>query len=238
MQTQRVDEQGRLFLFFTNSHREEDENIAFTVSNDLSGREASVWDAESGEIKPFNLHNGIHLGPSQSLLLCISNDSSAINYPYSKGLTTYYQTSHELNNWDVTIGEKSLYMDTLKPLPNEFGGTAIYKKLLPKGNHFDLLDLGHVEGVCEVWLNGKYVGTKWYGERVFNIKSHLHHFRRNILEVRITTTLGNSLQSMTDNPAVMKWFKGRKQQPFYPQGLLGPVILLSKEPADKSGKRF
>lgn len=238
MQTQRVDEQGRLFLFFTNSHREEDENIAFTVSNDLSGREASVWDAESGEIKPFNLHNGIHLGPSQSLLLCISNDSSAINYPYSKGLTTYYQTSHELNNWDVTIGEKSLYMDTLKPLPNEFGGTAIYKKLLPKGNHFDLLDLGHVEGVCEVWLNGKYVGTKWYGERVFNIKSHLHHFKKNILEVRITTTLGNSLQSMTDNPAVTKWFKGRKQQPFYPQGLLGPVILLSKEPADKSGKRF
>lgn len=234
MQTQRTDSLGRLFVFFTNSSRSESQHILFSASKPLQESEATLWDAESGAVTPFDLRDGaLSLAPSQSLLLCFGNDTITAEHPHSHKPVLFAQSHPDLSrDWDVTLGGKRLHMDTLEPLPNDFGGTAIYRRQLPRGNHFDLLDLGHVEGVCEVWVNGTLVGKRWYGDRLFHIKPYLHRVRKNSLEVRITTTLGNSLQSMTDNPAVMKWFTGRKQQPFYPQGLLGPATLLSKTPPE------
>lgn len=232
MQTQRTDDHGRLFVFFTNSNRSESECIRFELDQHIQEKVTSLWDAESGVIRAFDFRNGsFYLAPSQSLLLCFENDSITDKLPDFKKFVLFSQSIHDLShNWEVTLGNRHLCMDTLKPLPNDFGGTAIYRNQLPKGNNFDLLTLEHVEGICEVWVNGKPVGTKWYGDRTFNIKPYLHRIGKNSLEVRITTTLGNSLQSMTDNPAVMKWFTGRKQQPFYPQGILGPVVLQKTTP--------
>ncbi|UCD48887.1 MAG: hypothetical protein JSW27_15285 [Phycisphaerales bacterium] len=49
---------------------------------------------------------------------------------------------------------------------------------------------------------------------------------RNVLEVKVTTTLFNYCQSLTDNPTAIRWTKGKD---LVQAGLVGPVRLCRPE---------
>ncbi|MBO4402332.1 MAG: hypothetical protein J5792_01415, partial [Bacteroidales bacterium] len=88
-------------------------------------------------------------------------------------------------------------------------------------------DLGRVEGISECYLNGVKIGCHWYGNHFYTIPSTCVKEGDNLLEIRVTTTLGNYVKSLTDNEVAQYWTnRGTKNQPLQPMGLLGPVMLV------------
>jgi hypothetical protein len=67
------------------------------------------------------------------------------------------------------------------------------------------------------------LGNHWYGDHVYPVKD-ITKQGSNTLVIKLTTTLGNYMYSLTDNKDSLKWIKGKKQ-PLYSMGVLGPVEL-------------
>jgi len=104
-----------------------------------------------------------------------------------------------------------------------FGGVALYRA------EFDwtdesrtLLGLGTVHGVSSVRLNGKDLGTRWWGRHVYEANGALAR-GRNVLEVEVATTLGNRMRSLKETPVAKSW---SWWFPPIPMGLVGPVQLM------------
>jgi hypothetical protein len=108
-----------------------------------------------------------------------------------------------------------------------FGGVVTYRA------EFDwtdetrtVLGLGAVQGVSAVRLNGKDLGTRWWGRHLYDARGALVK-GRNVLEVEVTTTLGNRMRSLKANPVAQGW---AWWFPPIPMGLVGPVQLV--QPAE------
>jgi len=157
------------------------------------------------------------------------------------------QSSIDLSNdWDVELLHAHLdtvihtHFDTLfdlKDYPDyqHFAGTIVYRKTIHHNGEVsgnvsiveNILDLGLVEGVSEVFVNGQSAGVKYFGRRIYDL-SDLLQKGDNTLEIRVTTTLGNYLKTLSreENPTTWIYVNHpRRDQPLQPQGLIGPVIL-------------
>jgi hypothetical protein len=108
-----------------------------------------------------------------------------------------------------------------------FGGVAVYRADFEWTDETrTVLGLGTVHGVSSVRLNGKDLGTRWWGRHLYDATGALAK-GRNVLEVEVTTTLGNRMRSLKDNPVAKGW---AWWFPPISMGLLGPVQLM--KPAD------
>ena len=156
------------------------------------------------------------------------------------GSLSYLPANDLSSDWDIELIHARLdttihtHFDTLfdlKDYPETqlFAGTIIYRKSIPMDTlNTCVLDLGLVEGVSEVFVNGQSAGVKYYGRRQYDISDLLHE-GGNELEIRVTTTLGNYLKTFTkeDNPTVWVYVNHPKRdQPLQPMGLIGPVELI------------
>ena len=165
------------------------------------------------------------------------------------GLLRYARNDEPVDmstDWDVELIHTRLdtvihtHFDTLfdlkdHPETQHFAGTIVYRKTINSGRDVSrrvstgetVLDLGLVEGVSEVIVNGQSAGVKYYGRRIYDI-SNLLHDGDNDLEIRVTTTLGNYLKTFTkeDNPTVWIYVNHPKRnQPLQPMGMIGPVTI-------------
>jgi len=149
-------------------------------------------------------------------------------------------------DWDVELIHARLdtviytHFDTLfdlkdHPETQHFAGTIVYRKTINHDRDVarrvstveTILDLGLVEGVSEVFINGQSAGVKYYGRRIYDIGDLLHEGDNN-LEIRVTTTLGNYLKTFTkeDNPTIWVYVNHPKRdQPLQSMGMIGPVLL-------------
>ena len=87
----------------------------------------------------------------------------------------------------------------------------------------DCIDLGKVYDICELRVNGKDCGVKWYGERRYDNLGGLLHPGDNTIEIKVTTTLNNYAHTLTDN-GVIQHFVLKRNVPTTPAGLVGPVM--------------
>ena len=105
----------------------------------------------------------------------------------------------------------------------DFGGVAVYRASFDWTDETrTVLGLGTVHGVSAVRLNGKDLGTRWWGRHLYDATGALAK-GRNALEVEVTTTLGNRMHSLPDNPVAKGW---AWWFPPIPAGLVGPVQLM------------
>ena len=105
----------------------------------------------------------------------------------------------------------------------EFAGEVIYEKIINiDSNKYQYIDLGDVQGVSELTVNGMLIGTKWYGAHLYDINSVLKK-GENKLSIKLTTIVGNYLKSLSDNPVAMGW---TRHQNHYPMGMMGPVRMI------------
>lgn len=163
----------------------------------------------------------------------------------SKGNTELQRTNLskgwlvELIPYTVASGEggctmsDSFLTDTLFDLKDteayrHFAGTIVYTKSFEaqKGTAA-FLNLGTVEGVSEVIVNGQPAGVQYFGRRIYDI-SKLVVDGTNSLEIRVTTTLGNWMKTFSreENPTAWVFLSHpRRKQDLQPQGMLGPVSL-------------
>jgi hypothetical protein len=103
-----------------------------------------------------------------------------------------------------------------------FGGTVTYRAEFDRpDDSLSVLSLGEVHGTATVRLNGRELGTRWWGRPVFDAKGVLQK-GRNVLEVEVATPLGNLMRSREGDPATKRW---AWWFPPIPSGLVGPVQL-------------
>jgi hypothetical protein len=230
------DDKEEIF-FFGNAHRYNSYQTKVTFSKEITqGRYPWVWDPETGEKYRIDLINnslGLELGPAESRLIVFTHEKKGPAWNPSPVTGKNIKTLD--GTWEVELHHsrekqvKTVQMETLKDLKEtefvNFTGTVIYRKKFEPGLLNQVaLNLGQVFGVSEVTVNGKPCGVKWYGKRIYDITSYLQP-GINDLEIRVTTTMGNYMKTLTDNPTAQKFTVLKtKDQPIQSMGLVGPVM--------------
>ena len=251
MQNRYTTDDGSEMILLSNSHRYDSHTTKITFSKELTHkRQAQIWDLQTGERFTLPLENDnsytFDLGPVESVLIVFEKTNKNLKLPIWQPLHTIIGTMQPTNlsdGWEVTLCHSLLHdtitthFDTLFDLKDSekyqhFCGTIIYRKTIDlcrdAARHVStttVLDLGLVEGVSEVFVNGQSVGVQYYGRRLYDLSKTLHE-GENDLEVRVTTTMGNYLKTFSreDNPTTWIYVNyPRRDQPLQPMGLLGPV---------------
>lgn len=240
MQIRYLRDDGSELFFFQNAHRYDLHATNVTFAEGITkGRICWVWDLENGQRYRLDLENGrstcLELGPTESLMLVFDTHRKGKKWKPTPaaGLAT-----QNLNtNWEVVLQhqqESSKRTIELKELIDfkeredlvHFSGTAVYRKHVRiEDAAAYALNLGRVEGIADVYVNGKQVGVKWFGRRLFDL-SNVLKTGDNLLEIRVVTTMGNYLKTLTDNEIAQFWVnrKGREQE-IQSMGMIGPVTL-------------
>ena len=247
MQNRYTTDDGSEMLFLCNSHRYQSHQTKITFHRELTHRKHPwVWDLHTGERYPLALKEDgsydFDLGPAESVLIVFQRSQpnrrelrSAVEAPcYASGHTASVDLSAD---WNVELIHARLdtvvhtHFDTLfdlkdHPETQHFAGTIVYRKTIPMDTlNPCVLDLGLVEGVSEVFVNGQSAGVKYYGRHQYDI-SNLLHEEENDLEIRVTTTLGNYLKNLTKEENPTTWIyvnHPKRDQALQPMGMIGPV---------------
>ena len=250
MQNRYTTDDGSELILMCNSHRYHAHQTKITFSKTLTHkRQAQVWDLQTGKRYALPLDKDgsytFDLDPVESVLV-VFEKSKPIDLPVWQPLHTITGTlpaTDISDNWDVTLCHSllndtiSAHFDTLFDLKDNeayqhFCGTIIYHKTINcdiDGVHtvYTILDLGLVEGISEMFVNGQSAGIQYFGRSIYDIGEYLKD-GENDLEVRVTTTMGNYLKTLSreENPTTWIYVNHpRRDQPLQPQGLLGPVRL-------------
>jgi hypothetical protein len=238
MQTRYSAPDGSEFVFMVYSHLHNSHKTRVIFSEALTSRHhCSVWIPETGEKKRVqpDPDGGVLLdfGPADSLLFAFDReraDEQWLSVPVTgidvmmldSGWTAEFRHCHDGSVREAEIGRLTDLKDSSEFV--HFSGTVIYRNRMecsdPSGM---VMNLGKVYGTSELRINGVSCGVKWYGRRIFGIEKYLLPGMNNI-EVIVTTSMGNYMKSLTDNPIAQYWTNaGTKNQPLQPMGLTGPV---------------
>ena len=230
---------GNDVFFISNSHRYNsyEADLRFDPSV-AKGKTLYQWNPETGERQEITFP--YRMGPASSLLLVFEKKQGRA-IPEKPQQPSTAADWMQLTSWDVEMwyyggaGDQEVHFEggltDLRKVDSTFAGTARYCTNVPvKKPDRILLDLGRVEGISECYLNGEKIGKRWYGNHFYTIPSTCVKEGDNLLEIRVTTTLGNYVKSLTDNEVAQYWTnRGTKNQPLQPIGLLGPVRMQSVE---------
>lgn len=231
------DDKSEIF-FFANAHIHNAHKTKITFSKEiLKGRYCWLWDIESGDrfrIYPENGNYELELGPAESRMIVFNKEKNGLkcnSIPVSGTNSKFLNTGWNLELRHSREGwVKTMLMDELKDLKDtdfvNFTGTVIYRCKISLGEVAPVfLNLGKVWGVSEVLVNGKDCGVKWYGNRIYNIADKLLK-GSNEIEIRVTTTMGNYMKTLTENETAQKFTVLKtKNQPIQSMGLVGPVTI-------------
>lgn len=136
-----------------------------------------------------------------------------------------------IRRWDIlfdkvdgtsfTLKDSPLFDLSKDPRTADFAGVVTYSAEVPVAPGKDrFINLGDVYGVSEVYVNGVKVGVDWYGGRINGIPARLIENGKAQVTVKVTTTMGNYMKSLKDNPVAQRWTSHQELQP---TGMLGPV---------------
>ena len=246
MQNRYTTDDGSEMILLCNSHRYQNHQTEITFNKALiHKRQAQIWVLQTGEryALPLEEDNSytFDLGPAESVLVVFER-TKPIDLPTWQPLHQTIKEMPSINlskDWEVTLCHSFLHdstkilFDTLFDLKDSktyqhFCGTIVYHKTIDiASTKNQILDLGLVEGVSEVLVNGQSAGVQYYGRRIYHISDYLQD-GTNDLEIRVTTTMGNYLKTFSreENPTTWVYVNHpRREQPLQPMGLLGPVKL-------------
>ncbi len=243
---------GKEVYFLTN---QQNRKIRLAPSFRVSGLKPQLWDPVSGEIRRLNEFNDaggrttvpLQLNPLQSCFVVFSNQSGRHiapgfenNFPEMKTLKTLHK------EWQVEFHNKSIgpenpiTMNSLKdwrfssnPEVKYYSGGATYQTTFNideiPGDREVYLNLGNVEVMAEVRLNGKETGGVWIAPYRLNISRYLKA-GENTLEVDVVNLWRNRMVRDKSLPEAERYTwtyvdDVKAGEELQPSGLLGPVTL-------------
>jgi len=197
-----------------------------------SGQRPWLWNADSGERFLMESDGPVlkfSLPRATSMLIVFENRTEGeIFVPLQLSPDTFtvqgaWQLELKHINGQSTGMELPALTDLSKlPETKGFAGQAVYQSSFTlEKDDYTCLDLGDVQGVAELSLNGKDLGVRWYGAYVFDVREVLKK-GENRLTVKLTTICGNYLKTQSDHAVAQRW---TARQNFRPMGLLGTVRL-------------
>ena len=225
------DLEGNPLFFLANTSLSEHIQVKaeFMVDRKLS---PVVWDPETGQRLLYPVSNpgnilDINLSPASSLLIIFEKYQELDKYPVvglksaGKTVTGPWQLNFFHINGSSVNSEVENLTDLIDdPLTKEFAGEVIYKTTIDLDHKdYKYMDLGRVEGITELSVNGVKKGTKWYGDHLYEVSGSLKA-GENFLEIKLTTILGNYMKSLPDNIVARQF---TSNQSWHSMGVLGPV---------------
>jgi hypothetical protein len=233
----RYQAKGTEILHFINSSIDDAHPIEISPNEQITkGKQAWIWDAETGERYKLDNSNKItlDLGPADSVLIVFDNNKKGKSWKPKPSNNNNVAT---VNNWAVEFqhlngSNKKTEMTVLKDLKEipefvSFSGTAIYRGTLnvTDKSQVECLNLGKVHGISELIINGKSLGVQWYGRRIYAVKDAIQN-GNNTIEIKVITTMGNYMKTLKDNAVAQYWTnEKRKDQPIQSMGLIGPITI-------------
>ena len=238
MQTRYCADDGSEYIFIVNSHLHDSHRTRIIFTGDLPFRKrCSVWDPATGNrMRAIPDREGglsLDLGPAESVLFAFDREKVTGEW---RPLPADGNDARVITEgWRAEFRHcrggsvKEVALDSLTDLKEmedfvHFSGTVIYRNTIRnEGTEGMALNLGKVYGTSELRVNGKSCGVKWYGRRIWDIADFMKP-GENLIEVEVTTSMGNYMKSLTDNPTAQYWTnEGRKIQPLQSMGITGPV---------------
>ncbi len=235
------DDDSRIY-FFTNTHLHNSHQTKLTFPQEATRMNAWVWNLDNGERYRLPLDKAgamtLDLGPADARMIVFDRDNNK-KAPVWAPLPTSGADSTTLRDWSLEFHHslehwiKTATTDTLKDLKDtewkSFTGDVVYRTDVevddPEGM---VLNLGKVYGVASLKVNGVDCGTSWYGRRIYDLSKVLHK-GWNRIEVTVTTTMGNYLQTWKENRIAQQWTnRPGRPQPVQSMGMAGPVTLYHK----------
>jgi len=243
---------GDVDFYWVNNRNNRVENI--DASFRINGRSVEIWNPVTGSIEEesYVIEGNItkvplNLEPNDAIFVVFRNKAKWDAYNTNRKVEQ--QLAQITGEWDVSFQENrgapaQMNFESLTPWNENteagiryFSGTATYKKtitILEEWLNQEgklIIDLGDVQNLAEIILNGQNVGILWKTPFRADITSYLKT-GENILEIKVTNLWVNRLigdqQPGTDNRITYT------TRPFYqadsplkPSGLMGPVNILN-----------
>jgi len=240
MQNRYQSDDGSEIFYIIHSHIHKSHKTKITFSAEIiRNKQPWIWNPEDGNRYKVSLDKNnsmtLDMGPADSFLFIFDRQRKGPQWnPIQAGDNTAKPIT---NGWNAEFRHcrdgsvKAVKIDVLTDLKEmqefvNFSGTIIYRNYIDIENPGPaFLNLGKVYGISELQVNGKDCGVKWYGRRIFKVSDHLVR-GTNIVEIKVTTTMGNYMKSLTDNPIAQYWTNEKnKIQPLQSMGLIGPVTI-------------
>jgi hypothetical protein len=268
-------EEDIYFIANEKNSRVEGIQCSFRIDNKIP----EIWNPETGEIKNlsgFSEKEGVvtillDFEPAQSWFI-VFREKSTDNIPLATANFSEIKEIQTISGpWAVKFDERwggpkeAVTFDSLtdwskhrNPGIHYYSGTAVYNRVFEIENIPDspvFLDLGKVQMIARVRLNGKDCGIAWKPPYRIDISSAIHE-GINTLEIDVVNNWVNRLIGDEQLPLDAKWkdwekleeWPGwikngeksptgrftfttarpyRKESPLMPSGLLGPVKIIS-----------
>ncbi len=206
-----------------------DDYFGFDVSHSIP----EFWHADRGIIKRTNNWEkrgdstfvNITLYPDESVFVVFPKGNNEYQNLILPAVEILEESSSVVNgSWNVrfepkldTVFEREFsslsdFSKHTDPGIKYFAGTAVYKKEIDvssvKKNKRIILELGELNDIAELSINGKYVGALWYPPYKTDITPFLKP-GKNRLEISITNNWANRLIGDEQHPADFEWGKDR-----------------------------
>ena len=240
-------------LYFVNNRHDRAEDVEATFR--VSGRQAELWHADSGQREPasFMISNGrttvpLHLepwgavfvvfrrpaaSPSRMLTAPVRTEIAAVQGPWDLSFQADRGappslTLESLASWSASADDGVKY----------FSGTGTYTKTVNADSGWFAsgarlwIDLGDVQNVAQVSVNGKPLGIAWKRPFMVNATGALKP-GPNVLTIKVTNLWVNRMIGDRQANASRHYTFTRPEfykadSPLLPSGLLGPVRILSE----------
>jgi hypothetical protein len=231
---------GSEIFYIIHSHIHNSLKTRITFPKEITrNKQGWIWKPEDGKRYGITLDRdnslALDMGPAESFLFVFDKLRKGTDW---KPLPSESLSAKSiLNGWMLEFRHcrdgsvKSFKTDILKDIKEipeftNFAGTIIYRNyIVITGQKPSYLNLGKVYGISELKVNGKDCGVRWYGRRIFQAGEHLVE-GDNLIEIKVTTPMGNYMKSLTDNPIAQYWTNEKnKIQPLQSMGLIGPVTI-------------
>jgi hypothetical protein len=237
--------------YFISNQKEEERVLNFSFR--LNGMKPQLYDAVANTLTNLNswkTENGrilmtLKLAPAQSFFLVFNGDGTTENHQ-GENWAKFKEFKNISESWNLKfdpnfggpsssikmekLTDWSLYPDSAIKY---YSGTAVYSKeikLKKKEINNELwLNLGVINDLASIKINGKELGVIWTFPHRINISSALKK-GTNTLEIAITNTWANRLigdshllqkERITQTTAPFRL----NNSPLLPAGLLGPIFI-------------
>jgi hypothetical protein len=219
-----------------------------SVSFRTSGLKPQVWHPDTGVIEDVTYRTEgdrtvveLNMVPDDAVFVVFNGKGAA---EQTLAATSESSLLTVEGPWNVTFQERRgapagatfetlcSYTDFEEPGIKYFSGIATYKNTLkaPAVSGKAILDLGNVQNLAEVYVNGQFCGYAWKEPYRVDVTSALKE-GDNALEIRVANTWPNRLigdQQPGVTPVTYTDSRPyRAGDPLRPGGLMGPVKLVS-----------
>jgi len=239
----RTDGDREIYFIANQESKARDEKISFRVK----GKEPELWWPESGKTEPtssFKLQGDrvempLHLEPLTSVFVVFEKPATQdrVAAPEQK----FAPITQEITGpWEVQFGQKKVAFEKLMPWSEHadpdvkyYSGEAVYRKEfeVSEMKPYTVLDLGEVNAIAQIKLNGKDLGVLWKPPYRLDITKALKP-GKNSLEITVVHTWHNRIIGELQPGATPTIFCsnkfGKPTDALQPSGLIGPVTLRPK----------